>query len=266
MKINLESQTLRLALFAERQARIKAEIALKVQQTALSKLKLSLNTQKRINRNLDDFAQVLTHDLKAPLRGISNLSAIIRQDFATQLNQEAKVVLDLLVNKSVQMQCFIESVLKYSKESVSTTELKCQKTSAIVSEVIAMLSPPINFEIIIADDLPNVYYEEVKLRQVFQNLISNAIKFNNKEFPKIEIGYRIKNGNVIFTIKDNGIGIEPNNFKKIFNVFQTTDSENETLNGLGLAIVKRIVQQHGGEIFVKSKSNVSTVFTFTVPY
>ena len=219
-----------------------------------------------VNQELRDFAYIVSHDLKAPLRSIGSLSDWLIQDYESVLDDEGKELLRLLKTRIGRMHGLIEGVLQYSKVGRLQDEKEKVDVNILLAETIDLLDPPKNCTVVVDKNLPTVRYDKVRLQQVFQNLLSNAIKFLDK--PKGEISVLMNEDDTYyhFAISDNGPGIEESYFKKIFQIFQTLKAKDEyESTGIGLSIVKRIVELNGGTISVTSEIEVGSTFTFTIP-
>ncbi len=220
----------------------------------------------RINDELKDFAHIVSHDLKAPLRAISSLSQWIIQDYGDQLDDDGKAQFDLLSGRVKKMENLIEGILQYSRASQGDDEKEAVEMQEIVDEVVEMLSPPENIKIKIKDKLPNLSVAKTRIQQVFQNIMSNAIKYNDKDDGLITIGSIRENGHWIFSIGDNGPGIDQKHFDKVFQIFQTLGvKESYESTGIGLTIVKKTIELHGGKIWLESEMGNGTTFYFTLP-
>lgn len=218
-----------------------------------------------VNKELKDFAHIVSHDLKAPLRAIKNISNWLSEDYEDKIDKKGKQQLQLLTNRVNRMHNFINGIFEYTKVGRAKETKEIIAADEIIQNVNLMLNLKENVKISILKKLPEIYCEKIKIEQVFQNLISNAIKYNDKDLCKIEIDYEDLNSHYLFSIKDNGKGIEEKNFEKIFQIFQTLQSKDDfESTGIGLSIVKRIIQLHGGEIKVKSKLGEYTIFEFTL--
>ena len=224
----------------------------------------ALNSLEKKNRELDEYAHVVSHDLKSPLRAIYNLSEWIVIDMP-ELPQKVKGNFDLLRSRVSRMENLINGVLEYSrigrveieKESVDINDLLEQLVDSIV---------PKNFEVSIGTNFPVVLAERILLQQVFANLISNAVKHNDKPLGKIECTYQSLTDFHEFTIKDNGPGIAEIYQEKVFKVFQTIEARDvRESTGIGLSIVKKIVEEKGGIVYIKSQEGAGCSFILTIP-
>lgn len=225
------------------------------------------------NQELNDFAYIISHDLKAPLRSIGSLADWILNDYSDKLDQEGKDYMNLLVRRVRRMHSLIESLLGYSVLGRFINKMVMTDILQTVKDVIVELSPPPNIKITITDNLPILMFEKDLMRQVFYHLIGNAIRFIDKE----PVGDSHKKGEIKITcseehniwkfgVEDNGIGIEEKYFEKIFQIFQTLTPRDELENnGIGLTIVKKIIEMYGGSIWVKSTPKIGSTFFFTLP-
>ncbi|HEX3034074.1 MAG TPA: PAS domain S-box protein [Thermodesulfobacteriota bacterium] len=217
------------------------------------------------NQELKDFAYVVSHDLKAPLRAISSLADWIATDYRDKLDEEGKEQLDLLISRVKRMHSLVDGILQYSRVGRIREEKVEVNLRELVAEVIDMIVPPENIEIKVENELPSVLCEKTRIEQVFQNLLSNAVKFMDKPKGEIRIGC-VQDGSFWkFSVSDNGPGIEEKYFKKIFQMFQTLTPRDESENtGIGLALVKKIIEMYGGKIWVESKAGHGSTFFFTM--
>lgn len=213
------------------------------------------------NTELNNYAHVVSHDLKSPLRNIDALATWLKEDHSEGLNQEASQYLTLISENISKMESLISGILEYS-----TVGLKDYKTSLIdldkiVHEIVNYLYVPSNIKVTIQENFPCVTGDTHRLQQLFQNLISNAIKYNDKEEGLIEIGYMDMGKTYQFHIKDNGKGIDEKYYQKIFDVFQKLENTQNS-NGIGLSIVEKIISAYGGKIWLTSELGVGTTFFF----
>ena len=218
------------------------------------------------NKELDQFAYIVSHDLKAPLRAISNLSLWLQEDLGASLSGENKTNFDLLRGRVVRLESLINGILEYSKlgrEKIHTERIDVFK---LVEEVVEMVGCPAHIRIDLEEEMPFMDASRVMLIQVFSNLVSNAIKHNDKKEGLIRIYSSEGPNEYQITIEDNGPGIPEEFREKIFVIFQTLQSRDKFENtGIGLAIVKRIVEEHRGRICVESEVGKGSKFIFTWP-
>ena len=218
------------------------------------------------NNELKDFAYIVSHDLKAPLRAIGSLSNWIYADYKDKFDKEGKVQLDLLVNRVNRMQSLIEGILEYSRVGRISEKKETLDSNMILREVIDNLSPPSNISIIIDTSLPAVQYEKTRIRQVFANLIGNAIKYMDKPEGEIHVGCTQDGNYWKFSVKDNGPGIDEKYYDRVFQIFQTLHARDEIEStGIGLTIVKKIIEMYGGSIWIESELGRGSIFYFTIP-
>lgn len=219
-----------------------------------------------MNKELNDFAYIVSHDLKAPLRAIGTLANWLATDYGDKLGNDGKELLSVLLGRTKRMHDLIEGVLRYSRIGRTREEMKQVNLDTLVAEIVEMIAPPPSVEVKIHHPLPIITAEPTRIQQIFQNLISNAVKFMDKPRGLIEIGCTRENGHWTFRVADNGPGIEERHFKKIFQIFQTLAPRDEyESTGIGLTIVKKIVETYGGQIWVESQVGVGTTFYFTLP-
>lgn len=225
-----------------------------------------LQEVKSVNQELKDFAYIVSHDLKAPLRGIKTLTDWLATDYADKLDENGREQMNLLLNRVQRMHNLIDGVLKYSRVGRVKEEKVKVNLNDLVSEVIDMVALPENIEITIENQLPVVECEQIRIMQVFQNLLSNAVKYMDKPKGQIRISCVEEDGFWNFSVSDNGPGIEEKYFDKIFQMFQTLTPRDEfESTGIGLTVVKKIIEMYGGRILVESEVGNGTTFFFTLP-
>lgn len=225
-----------------------------------------LQNLERTNHELDKFAYVVSHDLKAPLRAIGNLTGWIEEDTGHLLPEEVRSHFNLIKERVLRMEALINGILDYSKVAKSNSQFEQFNVSDLVNSVTTMLGNPSDCEFIIDPNLPQITADKVKMEQIFMNLISNAIKFNRKADKKVKVTATDFGTHFRFSITDNGPGIDPRFHEKIFQIFQTIHTKDEfESNGLGLAIVKKLVDEQQCDIWVESESANGATFHFTWP-
>jgi len=223
-------------------------------------------TLEKINRELDQFAYIISHDLKAPLRAISNLSVWIEEDLEGKLDDGSLKNFDLLRSRIKRMESLITGVLEYSRAGRIKSELQPLNLNALVREIFEQIAFPENFTIEIQEDLPTLAGEKIAIEQVFSNYISNTLKYNKNEAPFIKIKAWDEGNFYRFSVSDNGPGIDPQFHNKIFEIFQTLNARDQVEStGVGLAIVKKIVEEKGGRVWVESSPGEGAEFFFTLP-
>jgi light-regulated signal transduction histidine kinase (bacteriophytochrome) len=225
-----------------------------------------LKNLEKTNRELDKFAYVVSHDLKAPLRAIGNLTGWIEEDTGHLLPGEVRKNFNLIKDRVVRMEALINGILDYSKVAKKNNQFETFELRNLIKEVTGMIGNPEGTQFIIQNDLPSVTADKIKLQQVFMNLIGNAIKFNNKPEKKVKIESTDFGTHFRFSISDNGPGIDPRFHEKIFQIFQTINTRDDfESNGVGLAIVKKIIDEQDARIWVESKPGEGSTFHFTWP-
>jgi signal transduction histidine kinase len=219
---------------------------------------------KKRNQELDQFTYVVSHDLKAPLRAISNLSMWIEEDLEGELEEDTSNNLILLRNRVQRMNNFIDGLLEYSRAGKVKAEKNAVNVSQLLSEIIDSLAPSSAFTITIDDKMPILQTEAILLQQVFSNLISNALKHHDRDRGNVKISVEEREPYYRFSIADNGRGIAAEHQEKIFEIFQTLREKDATdSTGIGLSIVKKIVENQGGKIWLESELGMGSTFFFT---
>lgn len=227
--------------------------------------------EKEVNLELEQFAYIVSHDLKAPLRGIRSLADWLYQDNYAELNADGKENLTLLQGRVTRMDTLINGILRYSRVSRDKLPQERFDLEPLVAQVIDALAPPETIKIVIETPLPRIMGVEIQIEQVFQNLISNAITYMNKPEGVVKIRCReSEDGKFwIFSISDNGLGIAREHFERVFKLFETlspSDASDEGAStGIGLSIVKRIVERHGGRVWLESELGEGSTFFFSLP-
>ena len=226
------------------------------------KTKILKELEKR-NNELEEYAHVVSHDLKSPLRSINALASWIKSDNEGKFDSITLQNFNLIENTLEKMELLISNVLKYSSANSETIEKEDVNLQTLVKELKKTMYIPKHIKINILNQLPIIHGDKTKYLQLFQNLLSNAIKFCDKEKGIIEIDVTEKNNIYVFSIKDNGIGIEKQYHEKIFKIFHTLQ-ENINSTGIGLSIVKKIIDFYDGKIWIESEVNKGTTFFFSL--
>lgn len=238
--------------------------------------KAEVEEQKKLleeaNKELDSFVYTASHDLRAPLRGISSFTSFLEEDYESKLDKEGKGYLKEIRTGADRMNELIEDLLTLSRISRIKNPYEDVNINAIINSVTKRIEFDIKehkVDLKIQKNMPVVRCDRIKISEVFLNLINNAIKFsskNNKENPKVEVGYADRGESHRFYVKDNGIGIDPKYHQQIFGIFKRLHSAGEYEGtGAGLSIVKRVIDDHGGNIWIESEPGKGATFYFTIP-
>ena len=222
-----------------------------------------LEDLERKNEQLTDYAQMVSHDLKSPLRSIHSLITFIKEDNDTELNAKTAEYFILIQEKVEKMDQLIQGILTYSK--IETTEVIKEKIDLndLIGQIKNILYIPAHINITINKQLPIIKSDKFRMQQLFQNLISNAINYNDKTNGFVSLSFEEFNDHYVFSVQDNGIGISKKNHEKLFQSFQLFHA-NKTSTGIGLSIVKKIVDNLNEKIWFESKINIGTTFFFTL--
>jgi len=223
----------------------------------------------RSNSELEQFAYIASHDLREPLRMISNYTELLKRDYVDSLDSGAQTFMNFVISNVARMGELIQSIMAYSLAGRGDRDLREVNVGVILEEVLQLLKVSLeesNGRVWHGGGLPYVQANPTQLAQVLQNLLQNALKFRGERNPEIEIRVREDKTHWTFSVGDNGIGIDPKYFDRIFLIFQRLHGRDEYKgSGIGLAICKKIVERHGGEIWVDSKLGVGSTFYFTLP-
>ncbi len=221
---------------------------------------------KEINQELNQFAYVVSHDLKAPLRAISSLASWLAEDYAEKLGPDGRSQLGLLLGRVKRMDALVDGILRYSRIGREQEEVAAIDVGPLLHEIVEMLGPPAGIRVEIGASMPTVYCERTRLTQVFENLISNAVKYMGRPDGRIWIGWAESPEAWTFHVRDTGPGIDERYFEKIFQIFQTLTARDEAEStGIGLAVVKKNVEVCGGQVWVESKLGEGSTFSFRLP-
>ena len=222
----------------------------------------------RSNEDLAHFAYVASHDLQEPLRIISGYLDLLKRRYGGKLDKDADEVIEYAVDAAKRMQVMIQALLGYSRVDTHGGALGRTESAAAVREALANLRVAIEesgAEVSVGD-LPAVNADPVQLVQLFQNLISNGIKFSDGKLPRVWVGAERGNGEWRFWVQDNGVGFDAADADKLFVIFKRLHSRQEYPGtGIGLAVCKKIVERHGGRIWVEAEAGEGATFWFTLP-
>jgi len=245
-------------------------MALRKAEEELEKVNKDLESAVRelshANEELREFAHIIAHDLKTPLRAIGTLADWLSKDYADKFDEQGKEKIRLLVKRAMQMSALIDDILRYSKVGHAISEKRRVDLNSVLSEVIVGIAPPENIDITVENELPVLLCERAQILQVFQNLLGNAVKYMDKPRGQIRIDCVEEDAFWKFSVTDNGPGIEKRHFERIFKLFQTlSPSEKVENTGIGLSIVKKIIELNGGSVSVESEVGEGSTFVFTLP-
>lgn len=231
-----------------------------------TELQQKLAALEKANSELNQFAYVVSHDLRAPLRAIGNLSLWIEEEIGDEITEDAKKYMTLLRNRVKRMEDMISGILEYSRIGRVNVALENVNVADLIAETVDSLGVPKEFLIKIDDNLPILRTPRLRLSQVFQNLIGNAVKHHHRKDGNIHIGGCDKGEFYEFAVSDDGPGIAPEYHEKVFVIFQTLQArDNVEGTGIGLTLVKKIIEELGGVIAIDSEVGKGTTFRFTWP-
>lgn len=229
-------------------------------------LKSTVTLLTQSNRQLREFAHLAAHDLKTPLRGIVTLAQWLVEDYREKFDDEGRRQVDLLIKRAMRLNEIVDAILEYSTIARNSHRECLVDLNALLATVLAEIEPPPSVKITINKKLPIVVCEEAHLRQVFYNLITNAVKFMDKPDGLITIDCTDREDVWVFSVSDNGPGIAPQHFERIFRLFQTLDDPDQSNgSGTGLTITRKIVELYSGKIWLDSELNHGSTFFFTLP-
>ena len=236
---------------------------------AESKLRGALADLERSNKDLEQFAAIASHDLQEPLRMVASYTQLLADNYGGQLDKKAKEYIGYAVDGAIRMQRLVNDLLIYSRVATRGNPIKTTDSHSILGEAIRNLTILIEESkaIVTNEELPPVRADASQLVQLFQNLLANAIKFRGEDFPRVHVSVRDAGSEWVFSVRDNGIGIDRQYADKIFVIFQRLHTRQEYPGtGIGLAVCKRIVERHGGKIWLESEPGQrGSTFFFTIP-
>jgi PAS domain S-box-containing protein len=235
---------------------------------AKEELSHTMTDMQQSNKALEQFAYVASHDLKEPLRGISTLAQILEKRYKGRLDEEGDKFLAKISAEAIRMQQQIQELLALSQVGTRRIPFVTVDCQALVEQALASLNRAIEKSgaRMTHDPMPHVTGDHSQLLQVFQNLAGNALKFCGEKSPEIHLGAKRRDDDWLFSVSDNGIGIEPKHFERIFVIFKRLHTREEYEGtGMGLSICQKIIERHGGRIWVESEPGKGSTFFFTIP-
>lgn len=238
------------------------------EKRAKEQLRTLLAELERSNKELEQFAYVASHDLQEPLRMVSSYTQLLEQRYRDKLDDDAREFINYAVDGARRMQRLINDLLEFSRVSTRGRRLEPVDANEVLGTVRANLSAAIEDAgaLVTNEELPTVMADPTQLGQLLQNLIANAIKFRGAESPRVHIAAGEQAGEWVFAVRDNGIGIDPDYFDRIFVIFQRLHATADYPGtGIGLAVCKRIAERNGGRIWVESKPGNGATFSFSIP-
>ena len=264
----LTTQNEELLSLAEEQRRTNEalHVALARAEAAREEAARSAAATGEAYRELDQFAYVASHDLKAPLRGIANLAQWIQDDLGEQLGAESAEHMRLLQGRVRRMEALIDGILAYSRAGRAASKPELVDVGQLVRDVVELLAPDESVTTELPTEMPAMEAERVKLQQVFMNLIGNAVKFTRavRPDPLVRVGWRDDGDAYQFSVSDNGPGVAPEYHERIWGIFQTLEARDKVEGtGIGLSLVKKIVEARGGRVWLESSPGAGATFHFT---
>ncbi|HZA21999.1 MAG TPA: ATP-binding protein, partial [Dehalococcoidia bacterium] len=237
-------------------------------QSTNQALEQRVNQLDQANADLERFAYVASHDLQEPLRMVSGFSQMLQEKYQDQLDADAREYIWYLVDAAGRMRNLIQDLLAFSRVQTRGRPLEMVNCEEVLGWVLSNLQAAIEEAqaVVTHDPLPEVMGDATQLMQVFQNLLANAMKFRKLEPPRVHISVEGSGEEFIFSVTDNGIGIEPEFHQRIFEIFQRLHTRDRYPGtGIGLAICQRIIDRHGGRIWVESEPGQGSTFYFSLP-
>jgi light-regulated signal transduction histidine kinase (bacteriophytochrome) len=234
---------------------------------AASELERINEELRRSNTEMEQFAHVASHDLQEPLRMVTSYLQLIEHRYSAHLDAAGKEFIGFAVDGAKRMKALIAGLLDLSRAGTGVATLSAVAVDSVLQNALDNLKTVIDESgaRVTAGTLPSVIADPVLLTQVFQNLIGNAIKFQKLAAPLVHISAQRQAGEWVFSINDNGIGIDPRHFDKIFKIFERLHSSEEFAgSGIGLAVTRKIVERHGGKIWVESQPGTGSTFYFSI--
>jgi signal transduction histidine kinase/DNA-binding LacI/PurR family transcriptional regulator len=257
------------ALRGQISSALKGALLLQERKQAEEALARQAQELARSNVDLQHFAYVASHDLQEPLRMVKSYLQLLERRYKGQLDEDADEFIAFAVDGAERMRILIDDLLQYSRVTTHGKPFAPTDCTAALDHALSNLKVAVEESgaVVTHGGLPTVLADDVQLPQLFQNLIGNAIKFRKSDTPpQVHVGVEHKAGEWLFSVQDNGIGIDPKHFERIFLIFQRLHSREEYEGtGIGLAVCKRIVERHGGRIWVESEPGKGSTFSFTIP-
>ena len=223
---------------------------------------------KRSNEELEQFAYIASHDLQEPLRMVASYTQLLARRYKGKLDADADAFIDFAVDGAKRMQRLIQDLLAFSRVGTKGKLLIDTSSETALGEALVNLRGAIEDgdAVVTHDSLPDVVADQAQLIQLFQNLVGNAIKYHGTVLPQVHVSATKSDGRWMFSVRDNGLGIEERYFERIFGMFQRLHKREEFEGtGIGLAICRKIVERHGGQITVESHPGAGSIFRFTLP-
>jgi signal transduction histidine kinase len=237
-------------------------------QERTAELAFSNEALQRSNIELQQFAYIASHDLQAPLRSISGFSQLLQKGYKGKLDEKADEWIGFVVDNVAQMQTLIQDLLAFSRVESKERQFEPVALRDAFEDAVKFLDPSIEEAggEVICDELPTLNADRSQMAQLFQNLIGNGIKYANQQPPRVHLSSEKKDGEWIVSVRDNGIGIDSKHHESVFEIFRRLHTQQEYPGtGIGLAVCRRIVQRHGGRIWVESEPGMGSTFCFTMP-
>src|SRR5258705_8948606 len=226
----------------------------------------NIRALEKTNRELDKFASIVSHDLKAPLRAIGNLTGWIEDDMKGKMPADVQENFNTIKQRVRRMEGLINGLLEYSKADRKRGEIVTVDSKKLVLDTLEFIGKPENLQLEFTTPMPVFAADKLLLEQIFANLLDNSVKYNDKSTVQIKVSAEDKNNQWLFSVTDNGPGIDRQYHEKVFVIFQTLKRRDEVEStGVGLAIVKKIIEEKGGKIWVESEPGKGATFKFTWP-
>ncbi len=263
LETRVEKRTAELRLSNE-----KLMLEIENRKRAEEALKQTLSELTRSNEDLQQFAYVASHDLQEPLRNVASCIQLLRREYGDRFEGNADDYMNYAIEGAVRMKALIQDLLTYSRITTrgkTPGSVDCEETfNGAIKNLASAIQE--TGAVITHDPLPTIWADDTQLLQVFQNLIANGIKFHRDTSPRIHVSATKDSNKWIFSVKDNGIGIQEKYLNRIFIIFQRLNKRSKYAGtGMGLAIVKKVVERHGGQVWVESEPGTGSAFYFSIP-